>query len=98
MAYGYFGTMRTTPGNRDEVVAILLGSVGDLRPAGCSVYSISVSDADPDLIWVYEVWKSKEKHDESLHLPGTRAAIARAMPLLTGELTSRETTVVGGLP
>ena len=98
MAYGYFGTMRTTPGNRDEVVSILLGAVEGLRSAGCSVYSVSVSDTDPDLIWVYEVWDSKESHDASLRLPEVRAAIGRAMPLLTGEFTSQETTVVGGLP
>ena len=98
MAYGYFGTMRTTPGNRDEVVSILLGAVEGLRSGGCTVYSVSVSPTDPDLIWVYEVWDSKDSHDASLRLPETRAAIGRAMPLLTGEFTSQETTVVGGLP
>ena len=98
MAYGYFGTMRTTPGDRDKVVEILVAAVDGLRGAGCSVYSVSVSADDPDLIWVYEVWDSKESHDASLQLPDTRAAISRAMPMLTGEFTSRETTVVGGLP
>ncbi len=98
MAYGYFGTMRTTPGNRDQVAGILVGGVDRLREIGCSVYSVSVSDGDPDLIWVYEVWDSKESHDSSLHLPEVRAAISQAMPMLTGEFTSQETTVVGGLP
>jgi quinol monooxygenase YgiN len=98
MAYGYFGTMRTTPGDRDKVVEILVEAADSLRGAGCSVYSVSVSPDDPDLIWVYEVWDSKESHDASLQLPETRAAIGRAMPMLTGEFTSRETTVVGGLP
>lgn len=98
MAYGYFGTMRAVPGRRDDVVAILTGGVHALRDVGCSVYSVSVSDSDPDLIWVYEVWDSKESHDASLALPGTKAAIAAAMPMLTGEFTSQETTVVGGLP
>ncbi len=98
MSYGYFGTMRATPGHRDDVVAVLLESVTGLRGAGCSVYSVSVSDSDPDLIWIYEVWDSKEHHDASLQLPETRAAISRAMPMLTGEFSSQETTVVGGLP
>ena len=97
MSYGRFGTMRATPGHRDDVVAILLESVAGLRGAGCSVYSVSVSDADPDLIWVYEVWDSKEHHGASLQLPETRAAIARAMPMLTGEFTGQELTVAGGL-
>lgn len=97
MTYGYFGTMRTTPGHRDEVVRILLGGLDGVRAAGCSVYSVSVSETDPDLIWIYEVWDSKDSHDASLHLPEVRDAIGRAMPLLTGEFTSQETTVVGGL-
>ena len=97
MAYGYLATMRTKPGNRDEVVRILLSGVDGLRTAGCQVYAVSVSDTDPDLIWVSEVWQSKEHHDVSLQLPATKAAIAQAMPMLTGEFTGQELTVAGGL-
>lgn len=97
MAYGYLGTMRTRPGHRDEVTAILLSGTDGLRAAGCQLYVIGVAPEDPDLIWVNEVWDSKQAHDASLQLPETRAAIARAMPLLTGEFTSRELTVLGGL-
>jgi len=97
VAYGYLATMRTTAGNRDKVVGILLSGVDGLRAAGCQVYAVSVSDTDPDLIWVSEVWHSKEHHDASLQLPETKAAIAQAMPMLTGEFTGQELTVAGGL-
>jgi quinol monooxygenase YgiN len=97
MLFGYSGTMRTQPGHRDEVVALLLEGVGELRPAGCHVYAVSVSDDDPDLIWVHEVWDSKQAHHASLQLPSVRETISRAMPMLTGEFTGQETTVVGGL-
>ena len=97
MLYGYVGTMRTKPGHRDDVVAILLRDVEGLREAGCHAYVVSVVDEDPDLIHVTEVWDSKEHHDASLQLPTTRAAIAEAMPMLTGEFDSRELGVVGGL-
>ena len=97
MAYGYLGSMRTKPGHRDDVVAILLSGADGLRAAGCLLYVVSVSDTDPDAIWVFETWQSKEHHDASLQLPETRAAIGQAMPMLTGEFTSQETTVVGGL-
>ena len=90
--------MRARPGHRDDVVAILLESVTGLRELGCSVYSVSVSDDDPDVIWVHEVWDGKDSHAASLQLPETRAAIGRAMPMLTGEFTSQETIVKGGLP
>jgi quinol monooxygenase YgiN len=95
--YGYLGSMRTKPGRRDEVVAILLSGADGLRAAGCLLYIVNVAENDPDMIWVNEAWESKKHHDASLQLPETRAAIATAMPMLTGEFTSQETTVAGGL-
>ncbi|MEU1839173.1 putative quinol monooxygenase [Micromonospora chersina] len=89
--------MRTRPGCRDDVVAILLSGVEGLREAGCELYVVGVSDQDDVTIWVSEVWRSREHHDASLRLPETRAAIGRAMSMLTGEFTSQEVTVVGGL-
>ena len=97
MPYGYAGTMRAHPGHRDEVIGILLSGVDGLREVGCQLYVVGVVDDDPDLIHVTEVWDSKEAHDASLQLPATREAINRAMPMLTGDFTGQETTVVGGL-
>jgi quinol monooxygenase YgiN len=97
MAYGYIGSMKTKSGHRDDVVSILLGGVGSLRAAGCDLYIVSLSDTDDDTIWVSEVWQSKEHHDASLQLPEAKAAIGKAMPMLTGEFTSQELTVIGGL-
>jgi quinol monooxygenase YgiN len=71
--------------------------VDGLREVGCRLYVVGVSETDPDLIWVNEVWESKDHHAASLQLPETRAAIARAMPMLTGEFTGQELTVAGGL-
>jgi quinol monooxygenase YgiN len=97
VTYGYLGSMRTRPGRRDDVAAILVGGADGLRAVGCLLYVVNVSATDPDVIWVYEAWESKEHHDASLRLPETRAAIEWATPMLTGEFTSVETTVVGGL-
>jgi quinol monooxygenase YgiN len=94
--YGYNGSMKTTPGHRDDVVAILLRSSDGLRVAGCHLYVVSVSDAERDTIWVNEVWESKEHHHASPRLPETQAAIAEARPMLTGEFTGQELTVAGG--
>lgn len=89
--------MRVKPGHRDEVVATLVGGADGLRAAGCDLYVVGTSDSDKDLVWVNEVWVSKEAHDNSLQLPETKVAIAKAMPLLTGEFTSQELDIVGGL-
>ncbi len=95
--YGYFGTMRTQPSRHDDVISILLESTEQLREHGCRAYIVGVSDDDPDLICVSEIWDSKEAHDASLQLPEVREAITRAMPLLTGEFTGQQMTVRGGL-
>jgi quinol monooxygenase YgiN len=97
VAYGYLGTMRTKPGHRDEVVQLLVGGAEALAAIGCRLYLVSVSPDDVDCIWVSEVWETKEAHDDSLKRPEVQAAIARAMPMLTGEFTSQELAVVGGL-
>lgn len=97
MSYCYVGSFRTRYGHRDKVVEILLSGIAGLRAAGCELYVVAVSDTDADVIWVTEVWPSKEAHDASLRLPEAQAAVARALPLLTGEFTRQELTVVGGV-
>lgn len=89
--------MRTTPGHRDDVAAILLSASAGLRDVGCLSYVIGASATDDDVIWVTEVWESAADHDASLQLPETRAAIGRALPMLTGEFTGQETAILGGL-
>lgn len=95
--YGYLGSMRTRPGKRDEVIALLLKSLDALPAAGCLSYVVSECADDDDRIWVSEVWESAEHHSASLQLPEARAAITTAMPMLTGEFTRQETRVVAGL-
>ena len=68
MQYGYIGTMKTTPGHRDDVVAILLDGIDGLRSVGCNAYIVSHSNADRDTIHVIEVWLSKAHHEASLQL------------------------------
>lgn len=97
MTYGYIGSMRTRYGHRDEVVEILLAGAEGLRAAGCQLYVVGVSEDDRDVIWMTEVWESRKHHDDSLGLPAAQAAIAKAMPLLTGEFTRQELSIVGGL-
>ncbi|MFC7528175.1 putative quinol monooxygenase [Actinoplanes sp. GCM10030250] len=95
--YGYLGSMKAKSGHRDEVVAILVSGADGLRAAGCHLYVVGVSESDDQTIHVSEVWDSKAHHDASLQLPETRAAIAKAMPMLTGEFNSHELAIVGGL-
>ena len=97
MLYGYIGSMTTKDGQQDEVVEILLSGADGLRSVGCRLYAVGVDPDRADVIWVAEIWDSAEAHQASLQMPETKAAIGRAMPMLTGEFTSQEYIVVGGL-
>jgi len=89
--------MKTQPGKRDQVVAVLLTGLDVLLAAGCIQYTVGSSIEDDVTIWTCEVWGSKEQHDASLQHPEIKETIERAMPMLTGDFTRVETTVQGGL-
>lgn len=97
LRYGISGSMGTKPGQRDAVVALLLRDVEELKAIGCDLYVVSVSDDKPDTIFITEVWKSAQAHKASLQLPSVKAAIAEAMPMLSGEFDQVTYSVVGGL-
>lgn len=97
MAYGFVGTMRAKPDKRDDVVTILLRDQSALADIGCRAYIVGVNEDQPDLIYVTEVWESKQAHDDSLQLESVKAAIREAMPMLTGEFSNQWFTIVGGL-
>lgn len=92
--YGLIGKFAATPGNRDELLSALLN--GSSHLPGCLSYIIAKDPANPDAIWVTEVWDSRESHKASLELPAVREAIARAMPIIASFDESFETEPVGG--
>lgn len=59
-------------------------------------YVIAEDPADPNAIWITEVWDSKENHDASLSLPEVKKAITAARPMITGFTNQVTTTPIGG--
>jgi len=55
-----------------------------------------VDPADPDALWITEVWDSKESHQASLALPSVQATIQKARPLIAGFSNRVETAPIGG--
>jgi quinol monooxygenase YgiN len=92
--YGLIGKMISTEGNRDELIDIILEG-SDAMP-GCLSYIVAKDAANPDAIWITEVWNSKASHEASLSLPGVQAAIQRAKPLIAEFEESIETEPIGG--
>jgi quinol monooxygenase YgiN len=92
--YGLIGKMTAVAGQRDALVTILLDGTHGMP--GCLSYIIATDPADPDGIWVTEVWENQESHKASLTLPSVQAAIAKGRPLIAGFSNRVETTPVGG--
>ena len=95
MTFANMGMLGTKPGQRDALVAILLRPKPGMREAGCLLYEVGVNADMPDTVFVSELWESAEAHQASLQLDSTRAAIAEAMPLLSGQTAGHRFTVVG---
>lgn len=92
--YGLISKMTTTPGKRDALAAILLEGTESMP--GCRSYVVAGDLADPDALWITEVWESQTSHQASLALPTVQAAIAKGRPLIERFDSRVETVPVGG--
>ncbi|MBE1527596.1 quinol monooxygenase YgiN [Sphingopyxis sp. OAS728] len=86
--YGLLGQMMAQPGKRAELVAILSEGTGEMP--GNIAYLIGEDSANPDAIWIVELWDSKDAHAASLGLPAVQAAIKKGRPLIAGFGTRAE--------
>lgn len=92
--YGLTGKIRTIPGQREAFAALLIE--GTSAMPGCLSYIVAADGADPDALWITEVWDSKASHQASLSLPSVRQAIAKGRALIASFGERFETVPVGG--
>jgi quinol monooxygenase YgiN len=92
--HGLIGKMTAQPGQRAALAEILLDGVAGMP--GCLSYVVANDPTDPDLLWITEVWESREAHSASLTLPSVRDAITRGRPLIAGMDAVAETLPLGG--
>lgn len=95
MTFVNAGTIGTQPGRRDDLVALLTRRNDTLRELGCRLYEVGTSDAEPDTVFVVELWDSAADHAASLHHPDVRAAIEAGRPLLSGSFGGFRFDVAG---
>ena len=93
-SFGMIGKMKSQPGKRAELIAILGSGTGAMP--GCLAYLIAEDAKDPDAIWITEIWETKANHAASLQLPAVRDAIAKGRPLIAGFELRAETNPVPG--
>lgn len=92
--YGLIGSFTALPGKRDELIALMMASVGNMP--GCLNYVVARDPDDADKIWITEVWETEAQHKASLHLPAVAETIKKAMPLIAGWGEHIVTEPVGG--
>jgi quinol monooxygenase YgiN len=95
--YGFYGKFKTQIGKRDELLDILLQASKLVSTAkGCHQYLVSKDLKNENLVYVTEIWNSKEDHDNSLKVEGCKELISRAIPLMDGQPEIAEFEIVGG--
>ncbi len=92
--YGLIGKIKSVPGIRDELIAILIEGAESMP--GCLSYIVAKDSTETDAIWVTEVWKDKSSHQASLSLASVQQAIAKGKPLIAGFGERYESQPVGG--
>jgi quinol monooxygenase YgiN len=95
MTFANVVAFSAVPGRRDELVSHLTRPSEKLAAAGCLLYEVGISDAEPDTVFVMELWRSAAAHEGSLQLPEVQEAIAQARLLLAGVAASHRFDVVG---
>ena len=94
--YGSHGRFTAQRDQGDALTDMLMAAAQGMRANdACLLYLVSRSPEDSDVIWVTEVWTSKEAHDASLEDADVKAAIQRARPLIAG-IEGTELRPVGG--
>lgn len=92
--YGLVGSIEATPGNGPQLAKILAG-MSDMP--GCRSYIVAMDSVEPDLLWVTEVWESRDAHEASLQLESVQSAIGEGRSLIAGFRSRHETRPLGGI-
>ena len=96
--FGVYGKLTAHPGQRDALVEQLLRAAELIKSAqSCRLWVVNTSLAQPEAVWVTELWESEAEHDASLSLPGVREHIQQVMPLLAALSERIDLRPVGGI-
>ncbi|MDI4645964.1 putative quinol monooxygenase [Cohnella hashimotonis] len=81
--FAMFGKLTALPGKRGELADMMLASGDTLSGMdGCIYYIVHEAEEEPDVLWITELWESREAHAASLQNEQVRELIGRCMPLI----------------
>lgn len=93
--FGMIARLTIASGKRDEAIGLLAESTRAMP--GCFSYVIAEDAADPDVLWVTEVWESRASHDASFSLRAVQEALPKIRPLVAHFEKVAETDPVTGI-
>lgn len=83
--FSLFGKIIVQEGKRDTMVDILLEAAESMKDLEeCEIYLVSVSEDEPNSVYIYEVWRDEQAHQASLNLEATQNLIRQAKPIIAG--------------
>ncbi|PPA68500.1 putative quinol monooxygenase [Jeotgalibacillus proteolyticus] len=95
--FSLFGKITVQEGERETMAGLLLEAAESMKDLDeCEVYLVSISDNEPNAVFVYEVWSNEEAHQASLALEATQELIKRARPIITGMERISTLKLLGG--
>ena len=95
--YSLLGKFSVLEGKREQMVDILLDAAESMNDlVYCEHYQISISEDEPNSVYVYEVWSNEEAHQASLALDSTQTLIKKAKPMITGMERIKTLQTIGG--
>lgn len=81
--FAMFGKLTAISGKRQELAGMMLASSETLSGMeGCIYYVIHEAEDEPDVLWITELWETKEAHAASLQNEQVRELIGRCRPLI----------------
>ncbi|AEO03189.1 TPA: antibiotic biosynthesis monooxygenase [Listeria monocytogenes] len=97
VGYGLLTAFYTHPGEKDNLVKILLEAAEALDDYNtCIQYIVNESETEPDTVFVSEIWVDKGHHKASLDNPAVKETIKRAKPMIKEIKQIQELDILGG--
>lgn len=97
-AYGQSTTFSAQNGQTAELADILVEAAEAMSDVDeCQLYVVSKDSEVQSHVHVFEVWNTKDDHENALENIAATELIAQARPFLDGQPETIELDVIGGL-
>lgn len=94
---GFYTKFTTTEEHREALIDILSRASKSMEEIeDCRLYVLNKDQSDPTLIWVTEIWASKEAHMQALLLESSKELIQKAMHLMSANPEQIKLDIVCG--